>query len=79
MTTSAPLGERRTAVGGFEPPQTPLQCSGEGTFFVPEKLGGNQRLRDRGAVNPHEGPGSALGPLMQRTRHQLPAFFAKNS
>jgi len=65
--------EDRPAVGGFKSSKTSLECAGEGAFFVPEKLGSDQRLWNRGAVDSDEGPGCASGPSMQRTRNQ---FFA---
>ena len=51
------IQEERPAVSRFKPPQTPLQCTGEGSLLVPEKLGRNQRLRNRGAVDADEGSG----------------------
>jgi len=72
--------EERPAVSRFKPPQTPLQCTSEGSFFVPEKLGRNQRLGNRGAVHAEECSGSAFRSAMQRARNQLFACsgFAQN-
>ena len=45
------IQEQCPAIRGFKPAQPPLQCAGEGSLFVSEKLGSNQRLRNGGAVD----------------------------
>ena len=37
------IQEDRSTVGRFKASNAPLQCPGEGTFLVPEKLGQDQR------------------------------------
>src|SRR6516225_2557565 len=74
------IQEERSAVSCFKPPQTSLQCTREGSFFVPEKLGRNQRLRNRRTVDADEDPGCAFRSPMQSTGNELFAgsSFAQN-
>src|SRR5262249_43057258 len=65
------IQEESAAVRGFKPSETPLQRAGESSLFVPEKLGGNQRLRNGRAVDPYEDSVCASRPPVQRTRNQL--------
>jgi hypothetical protein len=53
-----------TPVGKLETPQTPLGCSGEGSFLVTEQFGADQGGRYRGAVHAHEGPRRSWGTLV---------------
>src|SRR5215469_7830080 len=74
------IQEERSAVSCFKPPQTPLQCTREGSFFVPEKLGRNQRLRNGRTIDADEDSGCAFRSPMQSTSNQLFAGsrFAQN-
>src|SRR5215467_1995503 len=74
------IQEERPAVSRLKPPQASLQCAGECSSLVPEKLGTDQRLRNRRAVDADEGTGCALRSLMQRSRDQFLARtgFAQN-
>src|SRR5215469_16269583 len=65
------IQKQRTAIGSFKPPHPALQSPREGTFFVPEKLGSNERLWNRGAVDLHKGPACAFRSPVQGTRYQL--------
>src|ERR1700733_3076285 len=69
------IEEERPTVSGFKPPHTPLQGAREGAFLVPEKLRGNQRLRDGGAVHADERSRCAVRSPMERTRNQ---FFPRS-
>src|SRR5215469_13502696 len=74
------IQKERSAVGGFKSPHPPLQCAGEGSLLVPEKLGSNQRLRNRRTVHTDEDSGCAFRSPMQSTSNQLfaGASFAQN-
>src|SRR5215469_12813553 len=65
------IQKQRAAIRSFEPSHPPLQGSGEGSFFVSEKLGSNERLRNRGAIDLDECSACAFRSSMQRTRDQL--------
>src|SRR5580692_11374658 len=65
------IEEERPAVSGFKPPHTPLQGAREGAFLVPEKLRGNQRLRDGGAVHADEGSRCAVRSPMEGASYQF--------
>src|SRR6516164_5717433 len=54
------IQEERSAVSCFKPPQTSLQCTREGSLFVPKKLGRNQRLRNRRTIDADEDSGCAF-------------------
>src|SRR6516164_9292298 len=54
------IQEERATIRGFKPTQPSLQRASEGSLFVPEKLGSNQRLRNRRAVDANKGPGGAF-------------------
>src|SRR5580700_2010280 len=69
------IEEERPAVSGFKPPHTPLQGTSEGAFLVPEKLRGNQRLRDGGAVHADEGSRCAVRSPMKCASNQ---FFTRS-
>src|SRR4029077_17596077 len=45
------IQKQGTAIRGFKSSQPPLYRPGEGSLFVPEELGSNQRLRNRGAID----------------------------
>ena len=65
------IQEERAAVSGFKPSHTPLQCAGESSFLVPEKLGSDQRLRNRRTVDADEGSVGTFRSSMQRASNQL--------
>src|SRR5579863_8954979 len=65
------IQKQRTAIRGFKPPHPPLQRAGECSLFVPEKLGSNERLWNRGAVDLRKGPARAFRSPVQGTRNQL--------
>src|SRR5215475_13908741 len=65
------IQKQRAAIRGFEAPYAPLQCPSKGSLFVPEQLGGNQRLRNGGAIDLDEGSARALRSAMQCTRDQF--------
>src|ERR1700744_2972907 len=69
------IEEERPAVSGFKPPNKSLQGASEGAFLVPEKLRGNQRLRDGRAVHADERSLCAVRSPMERTRNQ---FFPRS-
>src|SRR5215831_14044909 len=48
------IQEQRAPVCGFKPPGPPLQCAGERPLLMSEKLGSDQRLRNRGTVDADE-------------------------
>src|SRR5262249_23926146 len=50
---------------------TPGERPGERALLVPEQLGLDELLGDRGAVDLHEGMATARRPLVDRARHQL--------
>src|SRR5277367_465098 len=65
------IKEKGSAVSGFKPPHTSLQGAREGAFLVPEKLRGDQRLRDGGAVHADEGSPCAVRSPMECARNQF--------
>src|SRR6185437_13762850 len=65
------IQEDGATLSGFEPAEPPLQRAGERALFVPEELGGNERLRNGRAVDPDEGPGRAAGTPVDGARDQL--------
>jgi hypothetical protein len=69
------IKEKCPAVSGFKPPHTSLQGAREGAFLVSEKLRGNQRLRDGGAVHPDEGSRCTFRSPMECARNQ---FFTRS-
>src|SRR5215471_14900228 len=74
------IQKQRTAIRSFKPPHPPLQCAGEGSLFMSEELGSNQRLRNRSAIDLYEGPVCAFRSPMQGTRYQFftGSGFAQN-
>ena len=66
--------ENRPAIGGLEPSRASLKCPGKGTFFMAEKLGGDERRRNGRAIDANECFRRALGPLMNGTGNQ---FFSR--
>src|ERR1700733_9204140 len=59
------------AVSGFEPSRAPLQGACKGAFLVSEKLRGNQRLGNGGAVHADEGSRCTFRLPMQRPGNQF--------
>src|ERR1700756_3861339 len=59
------------AVGRFETSEASLGCAGEGALLVTEKLGRDQRLRDRSAIHPDERPIRTIGSLVDTASYQL--------
>src|SRR5215472_10480657 len=74
------IEEQRTSVSGLKPPYAPLQSPRESSLLVAEKLGSNQRLRNRRTIDANECSVRALRPAMQRTRNQFlaSAGFTQN-
>src|ERR1700691_6592493 len=67
--------EKCPPISRFKPPHTSLQGPREGAFLVPEKLRGNQRLRDGGAVHANEGSRCAVRSPMDAPPNQ---FFPRS-
>src|SRR5499425_3133042 len=65
------IQKERATVSGFKPAHSPLECPGEGSLLVPEKLGSDQRFWNRRTVDADEWSVLALRPPMQCTRDQL--------
>src|ERR1700727_2994309 len=65
------IQKQRAAVRGFKPPHPSLQCAGEGSLLMSEKLGSNQRLRNCRTVDANKGAVRTFRPAMQRSRNQL--------
>src|SRR5215469_17983317 len=65
------IQKERSAVGGFKSPHPPLQCAGEGSLLVPEKLGSNQRFWNRRTVDADEWSVRAFRLPIQRPGNQL--------
>src|ERR1700733_952519 len=59
------------AVSGFEPSRAPLQGACKGAFLVSEKLRGNQRLGNGGAVHADEGSRCTFRLPMQGPGNQF--------
>src|SRR5215467_7988191 len=65
------IQKQRPAIRRLKSAYSPLQCACEGTLLMPEKLGSNQRLRNRSAINLHERSACAFRSPMQGARDQL--------
>src|SRR5215470_19552575 len=63
--------ENRAAICRFKSPQSSLCRSSKGTLLMPEELGCNQGLRNRGAVHTNESPFRAVGSAVDGTSDQL--------
>src|SRR6516162_9653512 len=74
------IQEERATVSGFKSPHPPLECAGEGSLFMAEELGSNQRFWNRRTVNADKRSVYAFRSPMQGTRNQLFAGsgFAQN-
>src|SRR5215471_2448560 len=74
------IQEERATVSGFKPSQSPLECAGEGSLFMAEKLGSDQRFWNRRTVDADEWSVRAFRSPIQCTGNQLftGSGFAQN-
>src|SRR5215472_4564138 len=74
------IQEDRAAVSGLKPSHPPLQCAGEGSLLMTEKLGSDQRLWNGCTVDANECSVGAFRSPMESVGNQLFAGsgFAQN-
>src|SRR6202041_2388059 len=65
------IKEECPSVSGLKPSYSSLQSTREGAFLVSEKLRGNQRLGDGGAVHAYEGSRRAVRSPMEGASYQF--------
>ena len=67
------IEQQRARVSEFKAAMSPRNCTGEGSFFMPEQLRFHQGIGNRGAVNSEKGCVAARAQIMNRARDD---FFA---
>src|SRR5215469_3373494 len=74
------IQEERATVSCFKPAQPPLECAGERSLLVPEKLGSDKRFWNRRTVDADEWSVRAFRSPIQCTGNQLftGSGFAQN-
>src|SRR5258705_8641837 len=65
------IQKNRSTISQLKSSQTPLERAGEGAFFVPEQFGGNERRRNRRAIDSNKSPRRTFRPLVNGARDQL--------